>query len=255
VVRALVNATSDNLIRLSVLAGIFIVWQLVALALQPEMLPSPTNVLKKLYLEVSDGALLYHLLITLSRVALSFTIAMIVGFVIGSLMGWFRKVDLVLDVPLIIALNTPALVVIIICFIWFGLSNSVAILAVVLNKTPLVITTIREGVKSIDKGLLEVAQVFSVPRWKAFFHVLLPQLYPFILSCVRNGLSLIWKIVLVVELIGCSNGVGFKLGVFFQYFDIASILAYTFAFVLCILLIEALMVQPLESRSMKWRHA
>jgi len=250
-----VSSASDNFVRLLVLIGLFVLWQLLAQFLQPEILPGPASVIKKLLSEIADGTLFHHLTITLSRVMFSFTIAMVLGFVIGSLMGWYRNVDRILDVPLIIALNIPALVVIVICFIWFGLNNSVAILAVVLNKTPLVITTIREGVKSIDRGLLEVAKVYNMSPWKSFWHVLLPQLYPFILSCVRNGLSLIWKIVLVVELIGCSDGVGFQLGVFFQYFDIASILAYTFAFVVCILMIEGFLVQPLETRTLRWRHA
>ena len=47
--------------------------------------------------------------------------------------------------------------------------------------------------------------------------ILLPQLYPYILSSARSGLSLIWKIVLVVELLGRSNGVGFKLYGFFNF--------------------------------------
>lgn len=248
------SLASDNLIRLLVLIGFFVVWQLIVQLLQPELLPSPVQVFKQLFLEIRDGDLIYQLLVTLKRVGFSFTIAMVLGFIIGCLMGWFRWLDLVLDVPVTLALNIPALVVIILCYIWFGLNDVVAILAVVLNKTPMVIVTIREGAKSIDRGLLEVARVFKLSRWKTFWNVLLPQLYPFILTCVRNGLSLIWKIVLVVELLGCSNGVGFKLGVFFQYFDIANILAYTFAFVICIFLIEALIVQPLEKQSLRWRH-
>ncbi|MEM9315323.1 MAG: ABC transporter permease, partial [Pseudomonadota bacterium] len=61
------------------------------------------------------------------------------------------------------------------------------------------------------------------------------------------------KIVLVVELLGCSEGLGFQLGVFFQYFDITGILAYTFAFVVLILLIEGLLVRPWERAVLKWR--
>lgn len=250
----MVSSASENLTRLLVLIGLFIIWQLVVQLVQPELLPSPVQVLEQLMVEIANGDLVYHLLVTLKRVAISFAIAMIFGFIIGALMGWFQWVNLLLDVPMTLALNIPALVVIIICYIWFGLNDSVAILAVVLNKTPMVIITIRDGVKAIDRGLLEVAKVFNMSHLKTFWNVLLPQLYPFILSCVRNGLSLIWKIVLVVELIGCSNGVGFKLGVFFQYFDIAKIFAYTFAFVICILLIETLIVQPLERRSHRWRH-
>jgi NitT/TauT family transport system permease protein len=66
-------------------------------------------------------------------------------------------------------------------------------------------------------------------------------------------LSLIWKIVLVVELLGRSNGVGFKLFGFFQFFDISGILAYTFVFVLVIIFVEFLIVRPFEKRISNWR--
>ena len=73
------------------------------------------------------------------------------------------------------------------------------------------------------------------------------------MSASRSGLSLIWKIVLVVELLGRSNGVGFKLYGFFQFFDISGILAYTFAFVIVIIIIEFIFVRPLEKKLTVWR--
>ena len=69
----------------------------------------------------------------------------------------------------------------------------------------------------------------------------------------RSGLSLIWKIVLVVELLGRSNGVGFKLYGFFQFFDISGILAYTLAFVFLIIIIEFIIVRPFERKISVWR--
>ncbi len=83
--------------------------------------------------------------------------------------------------------------------------------------------------------------------------ILLPQLYPYVLSSARSGLSLIWKIVLVVELLGRSDGVGFKLYGFFQFFDIAGILAYTLVFVLLIIFVEFLIVRPFEKRISIWK--
>ena len=73
------------------------------------------------------------------------------------------------------------------------------------------------------------------------------------MSSARSGLSLIWKIVLVVELLGRSDGVGFKLFGFFQFFDITGILAYTFTFVAIILLIEFIIVRPAEKKITEWR--
>ena len=73
------------------------------------------------------------------------------------------------------------------------------------------------------------------------------------MATTRSGLALIWKIVLVVELLGRSNGVGFQLHLFFQLFDIASIFAYTLAFVLVIQVLEYGLLQPIERRISRWR--
>jgi NitT/TauT family transport system permease protein len=83
--------------------------------------------------------------------------------------------------------------------------------------------------------------------------VIWPQLSPFILAAARTGLSLIWKIILVVELLGRSNGMGYQLHLFFQMFDVASILAYTIAFVVVVQLIELAILQPLDRHARRWR--
>ena len=97
------------------------------------------------------------------------------------------------------------------------------------------------------------SQFVQVMKFTVLRHIVLPQLAPFLVAATRSGLALIWKIVLVVELLGRSNGVGFQLHLFFQLFDIASILAYTLAFVLVIQVLEYGLLQPLERRINRWR--
>jgi NitT/TauT family transport system permease protein len=228
-------------------------WQLVALYAQTKVLPTPTAVFSRLGHELFSGELLLHLGMTLVRVALAFTGAMLIGVVLGIVMGAKPRWNQWLDNLLILFLNIPALVLIILCYVWFGLTETAAILAVALNKIPTVAITLREGTRAVDKGLLEVAQVYRVSRWDTFWQVYWPQLYPYLFAAGRNGLALIWKIVLVVELLGRSNGIGFQLGIFFQYFDITGILAYTVAFVAVVLLLESTLVRPLEKRLNRWR--
>jgi len=83
--------------------------------------------------------------------------------------------------------------------------------------------------------------------------VILPQLYPYLAVSARSGLALIWKIVLVVELLGRGNGVGFQLGIYFQLFDVTGILAYSLAFIIVIQGIEHGLLQPIERRVTAWQ--
>lgn len=244
---------SENWLRGTSLLGFVLFWQIVAWSLNSDLLPAPTEVLVGLWAQLIHGELLAHLGITLIRVLVSFLIAMLIGVALGVFMGRKKNWDAGLDGLLVIGLNIPALVTIILCYIWFGLTEVAAIVAVAINKIPMVIVTIREGTRALDKQLMEVAQVYQLSRWETFQKVYLPQLYPYVVSAARNGLALIWKIVLVVELLGRSDGVGFQLGTFFQLFDILGILVYTLAFVIVILLIEAWVMRPAEAYLTRWR--
>lgn len=233
--------------------GFLAAWQVAAMLVAQPLLPSPPVVLSNLWDHVVEGELLYHLGVTLARVAVSFFIAMALGIFVGILMGRSWHLDSALDGLLVLGLNIPALVTILLCYIWFGLTEVAAVIAVALNKIPTVVVTVREGARAVDRELLQVAEVFRVPRMRTLIRVYLPQLYPYLMAAARSGLALIWKIVLVVELLGRSSGVGFQLGTYFQFFDITSILAYTLAFAVVVLTIEATVMRPLERHLTRWR--
>ncbi|AXS42490.1 ABC transporter permease subunit [Breoghania sp. L-A4] len=203
--------------------------------------------------EALAGELFPHLGITLARVVAAFVISMTIGSAIGVAMGQHRTLDRVLDPWVILMINMPALVVIVLCYIWIGLTEAAAITAVALNKIPNVVITLREGARALDPQLGEMAKVYKFSRARMLRHVIVPQLQPFIAAAGRSGLALIWKIVLVVELLGRSNGVGFQIHLYFQLFDVAAILGYALAFVIVMLAIEFFMVQPLEAHLNRWR--
>jgi NitT/TauT family transport system permease protein len=217
------------------------------------LLPEPQAVALAIVVEARSGALAFNLAVTLARVAASFVIAMALGTVAGLLMGRYRSLDRLGDPWLVVLLNLPALVIIVLAYIWAGLTETAAIAAVALNKLPVATVTVREGARSLDAGLDDMAQVFRMGPWVRLRHVVLPQLAPYLAAAARSGLSLVWKIVLIVELLGRPNGVGFEIGIAFQLFDVTRILAYALAFVAVMLVIETFLVQPLERHVSRWR--
>ena len=244
---------SSAFLRIASISIFFLIWELSSRFLEVDLLPGPENVFEKIIEEFESNELFFHTLITLKRVFLSFIIAMFIGSFFGSFMGRREKLNVFLDDWLVLGLNVPALVIIILSYVWFGLNEVAAILAVSLNKIPMVAVIMREGARSLEKDYIDVGKFYKIPKKKFFMKILLPQLYPYILSSARSGLSLIWKIVLVVELLGRSDGVGFKLYGFFQFFDIAGILAYTLVFVLLIIFVEFIIVRPFEKRISMWK--
>ena len=98
-----------------------------------------------------------------------------------------------------------------------------------------------------------MAKAYHFGRYKTLVHVILPQLYPYIMASARTGLALIWKIILVVEMLGRSDGMGYQIHLFFQLFDIASIMAYTVSFIVIIQLIETALLKPLDKKTQRWK--
>ena len=76
-------------------------------------------------------------------------------------------------------LNVPALVTIVLCYVWFGLTEAAAVAAVAINKIPNVAATLREGARALSTDLSEMAALYRMPRLARLRHVVLPQLAPF----------------------------------------------------------------------------
>jgi NitT/TauT family transport system permease protein len=240
--------------RLFSLSALVAAWYIAAAIGDPRTFPRPDAVAAVLWTETLSGALPLNLAVTLLRVAAAFAIAMAIGAALGMWMGRRRLADDLIDPWLIVLLNLPALVIIVLAYLWAGLNEAAAIIAVVLNKLPNTTVTVREGARSLDRQLDEMAQVFRMTSWVRLRHVVMPQLAPYFAAATRSGLSLVWKIVLVAELVGGRPyGVGVEIYTAFQNVDVTRILAYTVAFVLVMLVIEASLVQPLERFVSRWR--
>jgi len=232
---------------------LLLLWQLLSMLIVHRLFPSPIAVAQVMWVETTQGKLLVDLGRTLTRVAIAFAIAMVLGTAIGIVFGRLRWVDRLFSGRLLVGLNLPAIVVAIVLYIWMGLNDLALILAVTVNKVPLVIATVREGVRSFSHDLDELGAVFRMSPLRRLRLIFVPQLIPFVLAAARTGLSLIWKIVLVFEVLGSDGGVGYRISIMFQFFNIAGILAYTSAFIAVVVVFEYGIMQPLERRVLRWR--
>jgi NitT/TauT family transport system permease protein len=240
-------------LRLVSIALLLAAWVAASHFVGTRLLPEPQAVWFAIVREARSGALAFNLGVTLARVVVAFAIAMTLGTIIGLAMGRSRAFDQLADPWLLVLLNLPALVIIVLAYVWVGLTETAAIGAVALNKLPIATVTVREGARALDHTLTEMATVFRMGRWRQLRHLVLPQLAPYLAAAARSGLSLVWKIALIVELLGRPNGVGFEIGVAFQLFDVTRILAYALVFVAVMLAIETFLVQPIERRASRWR--
>lgn len=239
--------------RLVSLAALLLIWQVASVVANSTALPPPADVFSFILSETASGELPTHLWATLRRVAIAFSLAMVFGVGLGVALGRLPVADRLADSWLLVLLNTPALIITVLCYVWLGLTEAAAIAAVTLNKVPNVAVIMREGARSIDPQLEEMRRAFRFDRRTWLRHVLLPQLEPYAVAAARSGLALVWKIVLVVELLGRPDGVGFAISYYFQLFDVRALLGYSLVFSAVVLLIDFGLLQPLEWHARRWR--
>lgn len=245
-----------RLTPLASMAGLFVVWVVAALlADDPQTLPAPWQLVPLVQRELASGDLLTHLGATLVRVLWAFALAMALGTALGLAMGRSAGLNRWLDPWLVVFLNLPALVLIVLCYLWIGLTEAAAIAAVTLNKIPNVAVVIREGARALDPDLDAMARIYRMSWLARMRHVIFPQLAPFVAAAARGGVAVIWKIVLVVEFLGRSSGIGFQIHLYFQLFDVAMVLVYALSFIAVMLLVEWLALQPFERHATRWRRA
>ncbi|MGC1553904.1 MAG: ABC transporter permease subunit, partial [Bradyrhizobium sp.] len=181
--------------RLLSIIALVAIWAIAAALAHSRLLPGPLTVAAGIVSETANGELPYEMGCTLARVIVSFSIALVLGSLAGYAMGRWKRVDRYGDPWLIVLLNLPALVTIIFCYIWIGLTEPAAILAVALNKLPNVIVVMREGTRALDPELDEMARAFRLTGFVSLRHVVIPQLVPYFAAASRSGLSISWKIV------------------------------------------------------------
>ena len=240
-------------LRIASLGGVLLLWWLVSLAMPANLLPGPWVATVTLAKDFAQGDVLPHLAITLLRVTGGLALAMAIGVPLGILMGINQRAEKVLDLWVMVGLTVPSLCYAIICFILIGLNESATIVAIGLTAAPSIAINLWEGVKTIDFKLVEMAHIFEAGRARVLARVLLPQVMPYVMASVRMGLGIVWKIAVLVELIGRPSGVGFKLFYWYQLADMAQVLAWTLLFTVVMLVIELGILQQVERRLFAWR--
>ena len=240
-------------LRLASIALLLIVWQLLGLTISDRYLPGPLLTFSALAEQVASGAVLKHFSATMLRMLASFALAMVAGVVIGTLMGLYRRSEQVLDLWVMVGLTIPSLCYIIVSFLWLGLNERAAVLAISWTTFPSIAINIWQGVKAVDQRLVDMACVFRTSRWRRTVRVVIPQVLPYMMAAARFGLGVVWKVTVLVELLGRSDGIGYMLNYSFQMFKMADVFAWTLLFTLVMLAIELAVLKPLESHLFKWR--
>jgi NitT/TauT family transport system permease protein len=228
-------------------------WYLITLFTPQYAFPSPQAVGSAMYDIVARGELWPHAQATLWRVLLSTVGAMVVGSGLGILMGVNRYTERFVRNWVYMGLSMPGVVMAMISVLWFGINEASVLITVVVIVFPYVTVTIYEGVKAVDKSLLDMGRAYRVPRADMIRLIVLPSLSPFIIAGIRLCFANCWKMATLAEVFSSSTGIGYMIRVQFEFFNMAGIMAWTLTFAVLILAIEYGIINPVRHKLLAWR--
>jgi NitT/TauT family transport system permease protein len=190
---------------------------------------------------------------SLRRVIVGATVAMIFSIAVGIYMGTVRMGEHFFQPLVVLGLTIPGLMWALIAVMLFGINEFASYFAVAVTTFPMLVINIWAGVKSLDKELMDMSHVFHFTKSMKITQVILPQLVPNIFAATRYGLGLAWKVVVVVEMFGTSNGVGYQVMKSYQLFNMEGVIAWTLTFVAAMIVIEYGVITFAERRLSVWR--
>ncbi|MDT3700971.1 MAG: ABC transporter permease [Thermincola sp.] len=239
-------------VKVKSIALFIVVWWLLSLTMSENFLPSPWKTITA-FQRMEAQEIFVNISATMVRLTLGFIFAMIIGTIVGTIMGMSKKLEDWFGIWVMIALAIPGLVYVVLSFMWFGLNEFSTVLAISLASFPSVAVNIYQGVKDVDKKLIDMAKIFGVYPKDLITKVVLPQVYPYLMASARFCLGVVWKLTAVVELLGRSNGVGYQLNYWFQMYNMGLVLGWTGLFLIIVTAIETLIILPIERKLFTWR--
>ncbi|MFJ3045737.1 aliphatic sulfonate ABC transporter permease SsuC [Herbaspirillum chlorophenolicum] len=186
-------------------------WEIAAQAgwLSSRILPEPWAVLKAVWNLSASGELWRHLAVSSGRAASGFAVGAGLGLVLGLLSGSLRSAELLLDTTLQMVRNIPALALIPLVILWFGIDETAKLFLVSVGVFFPVYLNTFHGIRSVDKGLIEMAKSYGLSGWALYRDVILPGALPSILVGLRFALGLVWVLLIVAETISAQAGIGY----------------------------------------------
>lgn len=251
---------SDAIASLPILVSFVAAWHVIATTLwagESRLLPGPVQVGSELIRiaigESELGSSSYeHILATLFRLGVGFTIAFVLGSILGVIAGRREFVFHALDSLVWTFMAIPSIVWAFIFVVAIGITDLVPIAALIALLAPGVLIAIAEGVKSIPEELLKLAESYKLNSWQRAKDLYGPFLVPYLVSSARVAFALGLRLIVIAEVVGLSRGIGFEMDYWSQQLYMAPIVAWGGVLIVIGLFLDYSVFGRLQKRFRGW---
>jgi len=187
------------------------VWQAASARgwLSTRVLPAPLDVLQAAWTLAESGELWTHVKVSAVRALSGLAIGGGLGLLLGLLTGSLRWAETLLDSTIQMVRNIPALALIPLVILWFGIDESAKLFLIAVSVFFPIYLNTYHGIRNVDPGLVEMGRTYGLTRWQLYRDIILPGALSSILVGLRFSLGLMWVILIVAETISAQSGIGY----------------------------------------------
>jgi ABC-type nitrate/sulfonate/bicarbonate transport system permease component len=194
-----------------------------------------------------------QILQTSFRLFTAFGLAFLTGIAIGIAAGRNKIIFSFVENLVWIFMAVPSVVWVFLFAVGLGLSPGVPIGAVTVLLIPQFVVLVAEGAKSVPADLVEMARSYKVTKWQRLTGLFLPFLVPYIIAASRTAFATAVKVMLIAEVIGQPNGIGFEVSYWYGKLFMGPILAWGITMIVLGLVFDNLVFGPIEKRVSGWK--
>ena len=223
------------------------VWQILAMGVDNVLLVvTPLQALRALFIQAGQAEFWRSAFGSMWRIALGFLMGAVLALFLAAVSYRYKITEEVLRPFMVFCKAVPVAVFAVLILIWWG-SSMLAVAICFLVVFPNIYLNTLEGLKSADRGLLEMAEVFRLPYGTRFFYIYRPALKPFLLSAFQLSLGMCWKSGVAAEVIGTpDHSIGGALYLAKIYLNTADLFAWTVVIVVLSVLFEKIIFYGIE---------
>ena len=191
--------------------AILLAWEIASASgwLSKRVLPEPLAVASAFWGLLRSGELWHHVAVSSGRALAGLAVGGGLGLLLGLITGTFRFAETLLDTSFQMVRNIPALALIPLVILWFGIDEGAKLFLVAVGVFfPIYLNTFH-GIRSVDPGLIEMARNYGLTGWALYRQVILPGALPSVLVGLRFSLGLMWVLLIVAETISAQAGIGY----------------------------------------------
>jgi NitT/TauT family transport system permease protein len=245
--------TKHKLISFFAVFILLAAWQVIAMSSgSSQILPSPLQTLESLKEIVISKTFLPSIGSTVIRGLAGFFIALALALLLGIPAGLSKPFFLFLNPVLVTVRSTPVISIILLAIIWLG-SQKVPVFIAILTMFPIMCGNIIEGIKNVDKSLIEMARVHKVKNARILLHISLPSIIPFLTGGISNALGFGWRAIIIGEVLAQpSMGIGTRMQDAQIFLQVGDLIAWTLIAILISYFFESIM-RLIESKYVTWK--